>query len=452
MGVGISQKIIFIFLIFSIIIFSAGSDFYFFPVAFFIVWLINMIYSVSDGFLIRQIFVLFMALQYFVGPTLSYAFSSSETYNMMVPSKEFFSFAFPSVLLFGAGLYFKTQKSDEDKVFKQLGVATKMLSLNDKFLDGLMIFSLIADFLGFSPPEALSFVFYIIYCLKYAYVCYIIVTKPKINYVLLGLPILFLIVQTLQTAMFHDLVTWSIFWGLAVCMRVKPKVRTVVSAILVFSLFIVIIQISKQAYRAKAWGGETGQNDAGLDSYTEAVQNKTEGGISTDELSENIVRINQGWILARVIDFVPKYTEHEGFDLINKYAEAAFLPRAFAPDKLTAGNKEVFAKYTGLQLQSKTSMGLGILADSWISFGLEGGLFMMFVYGLIMNLFLKYFESLIQKFPLLYFFLPLVFIYPIRPDCETQTSFGHLVKTTFFLTILAYAALTKTRKQQLIPN
>jgi hypothetical protein len=90
-------------------------------------------------------------------------------------------------------------------------------------------------------------------------------------------------------------------------------------------------------------------------------------------------------------------------------------------------------------------MGLGILADAWIAFGLVGGWIVLFIYGLIINGSLKLFQKMLTKFPILYFFLPVIYIYPIRPDCETQTAFGHLVKTFVFLIIMAYLFMPKIK-------
>ena len=35
--------------------------------------------------------------------------------------------------------------------------------------------------------------------------------------------------------------------------------------------------------------------------------------------------------------------------------------------------------------------------------------------------------------PFILLFTPLVFYYPIRPDCELQTALGHLVKSSFLI-------------------
>ncbi len=452
MKLSLSQRILFIFIVIALGLSSAGLEFYFIPALFFVAWLVHINFTINDGFNIRKIFVIFLALQYCLGTTLSYAFSTSETYRMVLPEREYFNYAFPAVLFMSIGLFIGTANKDEDTTFKNLNLSLKELSINDKLLTSVMFFSLVSNYIlaGQNLPESLAFLFYLIFGLKYAYVCFQIITKPKINYFFISLPIFYLFLVTVRTAMFHDLVIWTLFWGISVCIRLKPKVKTVIVSMLAFVFFVLIIQLSKSAYRQRTWGTEhaAGVEDATFSAFSSTVKSQAENSNIANDLSENIMRINQGWILCRTMDFVPNYTDYQGMDLLNKYMEAAFLPRAFAPDKLTAGNREHFMKYTGIEIASGTSMGMGILADGWASYGQVGGWLVVFLYGLILNISLKVFERMLFKYPLVYFFLPLIYYYPIRPDCETQTAFGHLIKSMFFLIIVSYILLPKRIKRK----
>jgi hypothetical protein len=50
--------------------------------------------------------------------------------------------------------------------------------------------------------------------------------------------------------------------------------------------------------------------------------------------------------------------------------EAAFLPRIIAPNKLNAGDRFIFMKYSGIPLLVGTSMGLSSIGDAYINFGI----------------------------------------------------------------------------------
>ena len=60
----------------------------------------------------------------------------------------------------------------------------------------------------------------------------------------------------------------------------------------------------------------------------------------------------------------------------------------------------------------------------------------MFLLGLLYSEVLKSFNKYSKDFPVLLLFAPLVFYFPIRPDCELQTILGHLVKSCFLIFVV----------------
>jgi len=83
-----------------------------------------------------------------------------------------------------------------------------------------------------------------------------------------------------------------------------------------------------------------------------------------------------------------------------------------------------------------TSMALSSLGDAYINFGIIGGIIFMFFYGLLFSEVLNAFYKNSFEYPILILFTPLVFYYPIRPDCELQTILGHLVKSSFLIFVM----------------
>ena len=73
-------------------------------------------------------------------------------------------------------------------------------------------------------------------------------------------------------------------------------------------------------------------------------------------------------------------------------------------------------------------MGLSSPGDAYVNFGVWGGCIFMFCLGLLFSEVLNGFYKYSKYYPFLLLFTPLIFYYPIRPDCELQTSLGHLVK------------------------
>ncbi|MBS4044352.1 MAG: hypothetical protein KGZ59_11090 [Chitinophagaceae bacterium] len=428
---------------------SAGWDNALLAPIFFAVWFFKFIVEANNGFRIRNIFIVFLSLQYLLGPYLSYMYDNESIYSMVIPSQEYFSFAFTGVLLIGIGLFYNSIKSDEDDILKNVKI--NFIKFDSALFEKLFFISIFFHFFPFKSNTSFDFVIYFIISLKYVYVCYIILSGKKINYLLLAIPVTLLVLQSLNRGMFHDLLTWMIFWGISLAIKLKPSFIQKIIAIGVFVFLVVIIQLAKQNFRSAS--SVITKENSSFKVFRKTAESEIEEA-SKFSLIQNIVRINQGWITARTMNNIPKRVDYANFDLINKYFEAAFMPRILAPDKIRAGDRELLNKYSGIIISFGTSMGIGIVGDAWASFGYFGGLVMLFCFGLLLNYSLKYFQYLIKYYPLVYFLLPIIYIYPIRPDCETQTSMGHLVKTTFLVSFIVFYFMkrVKSKSNKLIIN
>jgi len=81
-------------------------------------------------------------------------------------------------------------------------------------------------------------------------------------------------------------------------------------------------------------------------------------------------------------------------------------------------------------------MGLGLFADGYTEFGQFGAIIYVFLFGLMYGCVMNQFFVRSKQYPILILFAVLAFIYPMRPDCETQTVLGHLFKTIMLLAII----------------
>jgi predicted membrane protein len=76
------------------------------------------------------------------------------------------------------------------------------------------------------------------------------------------------------------------------------------------------------------------------------------------------------------------------------------------------------------------------MGDGYINFGVTGGVLFMFFLGLLFSVTLNGFYKNSKTYPVLLLFTTMVFFYPIRPDCELQTSLGHLFKSIFLIFVI----------------
>lgn len=383
---------------------------------------------------VRYLFGAFMCLQFFVGPTLAYNGLDQyqfDTYKMRITEVEYFSYAIPAVLSFIIGLHIRAGKLEGEVVDVE---KIKAFSENHKNLPYIFIAigfvsSIISEFFS----TELAFVFYLLGGFKFVGLFIIIISSYKLKPLPLIIVIGSIISSSLGMGMFHDLLTWLIFTGIVLAIKYKPKFAVKLAITISFFIVAIVIQQIKGSYRETVWEGS---EEGGVDAFSNAYEKRSDEIFEFAALAPSIVRINQGFIITNIMSTVPAKIPHSNGYELYQILEAAFLPRIIATNKLTAGNREIFMKYSGMRIAKKTSMGLSSLGDAYINFGVFGGCIFMFFLGMLFSEVLKGFHKYGKKFPVLLLFTPLVFYYPIRPDCELQTIMGHLVKSCFLIFIL----------------
>jgi hypothetical protein len=397
-----------------------------------------LFYSVGAVIPIRYLAGSFMCLQLLLGPTLAYngldAYQTNPVYQMKIPEAEYFQYVLPAVILFIMGLHITAGKL-KGEVLNEKEIA--------RFIDGAGNLPYIFICIGFLSTyvsgifgSELGFVFYLLSSFRYIGAFMLILGTKKVKIWVLILVFGSIIATSLQSAMFHDLLTWLIMLGAVFAIKYKPSVTLKAIASFSFILLAVIIQQVKGDYRKAAWGGAGG--GAGWASFENAVAERKEDNslFSSASLAKSNLRINQGFINTNIMSHIPENEPFANGEELGQILEAAFLPRIIAPNKLNAGDRLFFMKYSGMVIQRGTSMGLSSVGDGYVNFGILGGCIFMFCLGLLFSTVLNGFEKYNKYYPFLLLFTPLVFYYPIRPDCELQTSLGHLVKSCMLIYII----------------
>jgi hypothetical protein len=133
--------------------------------------------------------------------------------------------------------------------------------------------------------------------------------------------------------------------------------------------------------------------------------------------------------------------DFQGMNNVNLYLESALLPRFLAPNKITAGNRQIFNKFSGHQIGENTSMGLGVFADGYIAYGQMGVFVFTFFLGLLFSLTFKLVQRWSEISPFYVLMILPMLNYAVRPDCELQTTINHLTKS-----ILVFGGLVQFTK------
>lgn len=372
-------------------------------------------------------------VQYLVGPTLAYSGLDEQMYfkyRMQVPEETYFAYAIPAVILFIFGLHLsgrlKGEKIDEDAIEQFVGSNTLLPYI---FIGIGFLSTIVSGYFG----AELANVFYILSGFKFIGLFMMLLSRRQIKILPLIVVLGAIVSSSLQSGMFHDLITWLVFVLAVLAIRYKPSVIVKACAAVGLVLLVVLIQQLKSTYRENITYGEGSYAD-----FEEAFQTvNAEGGVfDLNTVAKSNVRMNQGFIVTYAMSHVPEKEPFANGEELRMILEAAFLPRILAPDKLKAGDNSLVLKYTGMPVRQGTSMSISALGDGYINFGVFGGCIFMFLFGCVFNITLNGFQRFSKHFPVILLFTPLVFYYPIRPDTALQTGLGHLVKSSFLLWVM----------------
>lgn len=374
----------------------------------------------DEGLPLIQLVGLLATMQWIIGPILAYnADLDFGRHGMRVSEDVYFSFALPGTAALLVGLYLTGASVKQREILR-------FIYDRDCLLMGLVLgaVSLIAQVASRVGPETLQFGFMLLTQLRYIGVLYLLRWRSPWRWPLLALFLLPLVSQTAVSAMFHDLIIWC---GIVSCYWFALRKRTVNQKWVVLAgaaFFAFTIQSIKSSYRDKVWQAEEA-------SFINEIANFWSSGenlISDDTKAGNIVRINQGWIIAAIMSYVPDAEPHANGETVVTAVRSALIPRFLDPDKAGAGGRQNFMRFTGLILTEKTSMGISPLGEAYANFGIEGGIVAMMVYGLLFGWAVRFCFQFSLKHPYFIFWIPLIFYQAIKAETDLLTVLNQITK------------------------
>ena len=382
----------------------------------------------------RHLLGSFMCIQFFIGPVLAYNGLDQYQYfryQMRIPEIEYFGYVFPAVVLFITGLHLNAGKY-RGEVVNQQRIA--LFVQKNPFLPYILIASgFMASIVSGYFGSELAFVFYLLGSFKFVGLFLLVFGTRQLKFWPMVFVIGSIILSSLNSGMFHDLLTWLIFSAAVFGIKYKFDFKIKAIGLSIFLFMAVTIQVLKTAYRQAA-----GREGGNVETFTNVYDKQSEAGgiLNFSSLAQSNVRINQGFIITNIMTVVPDMVPFENGAEMYQIFQAAVMPRILAPNKLKAGDRSIFIKYSHIPLTVGTSMGLSSVGDAYINYGVMGGCIFMFLLGILYSEILNFFYKHSFDYPILILFVPLAFYYPIRPDCELQTILGHLFKSCFLVFVI----------------
>jgi hypothetical protein len=379
----------------------------------------EFIRRMDQGIPLMQITSLIAGLQWLLGPLISYNSDlAMDRYVMYVPEEVYFHFAIPAtavycstLLLFGGSVRQKLLIGSIDR--------------SSFFLTGLILvgFSFAAQFTATRAPANLTFFFHLCSQMRYVGAIYLMFSKHRHRYCLVGACCLPLFFQAAGTGMFHDLVLWLVvlfsYWFASRSSTVFQRIVAIATGL----CFVFSLQVVKQDYRNKVAMGQSPSL------VHELITSLSTGRfLEPDVLSLATARLNQGWIISAIMAHVPSEQPFANGETVKTAVVSSLVPRVVWQDKQVAGGRDNFRRFTGLVIGDGTSMSISPLGEAYANFGIEGGIAFMAVFGLGFSMLYSFALRRVARYPDLLFWLPLMFYQGVKAETELVVVANQLVK------------------------
>jgi hypothetical protein len=364
----------------------------------------------DQGVPLLQLTGLIAVLQWLVGPALAYT-SGYEygRYQMYVDEYEYFAYALPAtcayvvvMLAVGASIRQRELLENIDRSnFVKIG-----------FFLNLVAF--VASIALTRVGSGWFFFFALVTQARYVAAIYFLFSRHELRLLFAAGSLSFLLIGSLSVGMFHDLLLWlAVIFCYWFAQR-KWTLQAKFSSLALTGLLLFGIQVVKADYRKQLRMGEQPSLSSMMLNYL------TPGGKGWEEgaVANAIVRLNQGWIISAIMFNVPAEEPFAEGETLKDAFISAFFPRFLAPDKKQAGGRENFTRFTGLELNNETSMGISPLGEAYANFGPFGGIFLMMGFGALFAVLFKFSLKFIVRRPAFFFWIPMIFYQSIKAETE----------------------------------
>lgn len=396
-------------------------------IALLIVFYIGYVFfkEIGNSFPILELMLLMAGMQWLLGAFNAYRLSVQHfKYYMYVSETEYMSYVVPAFLVYALIILFVLRKN---KVLFDFKITPYL-----PYARWILLAGIVAELIINSVPGGLRFFVFLVIQFKYVGAGVLLFSKkPKDKYVFyVGLT--YLLLRSVAYALFHDLILWSLLFFLFWAIKNKPTAKTKLIVFASGIFFVISIQMVKASFRRIVWEG--GYEGSKTVLFYEILSESLGGDYFEDEnnMSTLNVRLNQGWIISAIMDYVPDGIEHANGTTVNQAIVSSILPRFLNPTSIVAGGKENFTKYTGLELGKGTSMGMSLIGEAYVNYGRKGWVFMM-IWALFLSFYWKRLLKVCKNHPLLVFFIPLLFLQVVKAETELYVVLNHLLKSTFLV-------------------
>lgn len=381
---------------------------------------------------IRDVIAFIATAQWLLGPVLAYnVLPRHELYYMSVSEETYMGFVLPGTLALIIGMYlpFSPRRIVGDEQFENLQKFLKERKFLGYWLLGAGI---VFGFLGDFVPASLRFLFFLLNNMQFVGVFLIIFSiKSTIKWLVFVAVMGSIAITSVMGGMFHELIMWMLFSFIILSYLIKISMTAKVSIFAVGIFMLMFIQSIKQEYRMATWYASSEKSN--MEIFQEIAGERLVNPsllLQSDGMNTAGARLNQGWIISRIMNHIPKEQAYFNGLTIQNAIIAGIIPRVIMPNKAKAGGRENFERFTGVPLDKETSMNLSVIGEAYGNFGSLGSILFMLILGSLYNLIIIYIIKLSKIYPTIILWLPLLFFQVIKAETDFAIVFTHLVKSS----------------------
>ena len=403
----------------------------------------HFVRSLGVKICIMEMISLIACLIYLLIPLLVYRYYNehnalAKLYETTMPieEKKYFLFALPGTLLLAIGL--NTTVIRQRRTDFELIQNCKLYLRDNRILGlGLIFIGLLSAFSLNVVPNVFRAIVYFSSQLTFIGAFYLLHSNIKGKKWIMIIALALLILQSAYTAMYGELVFWSAF-GLMI-LSIGSKISLMVkSSILIFAAgFILLLQSVKQEYRLAMWTGSIkGSKPSAMFQIAKDKIINPSSLIETKKLFAMATRMNQGFLVARTMNYVPRKEPYAKGETIIKALGAALVPRFIWKDKPEIGGREMICRFLGDCHKLKYSYDIGQLGEGYVNFGIIGGSLFMFFYGLFIRMSYSVVANLSIRNATLILWVPLLFFSALSLETDFLTFINSFFKAIIFCVVI----------------
>ncbi|MEP6794889.1 MAG: hypothetical protein ABJB16_11220 [Saprospiraceae bacterium] len=419
--------------------------------------LLRFIKNLTKSIILPEIISLTGCIVYLIMPWIAFQYfpKSNKLANlwdiyMKVDYHTYFSLALPGTLLLIVGLNCSLPGIDADDDVSLVDNCKRFLN-NRKFVGVTLVCIGIVSAMTINYfPESMQSIVYFFIQLTFIGFLYILHSRLIKRIFIIPIALTLLVGQSILTGMYGEFIFWSMFGSIIILMgqssfTIPKRILFVVTGI----FLILLIQSIKQEYRRATWKGENRTNNPALFFSLLKERISDPSSIINPERSFSLVaRGNQGFLISRVMAYVPKRTNFVHGETILTSLAASFVPRFLWSDKPEVGGKENVCRFMGDCGNYHYSYNIGQLGEGYVNFGVTGGSIFMFFYGLFIRFSLDKIRSISRVFPTLILWVPLFYFAALSLETDFLSVINTFMKTLIFC-FVCYAGFSVFLKVKL---